>query len=114
MEEHAHGLPPVQPLHQARPGERVEIVALEGDRERRQRLMDLGLVPGTRVETVRRSPLGDPILYRVRSTLVALRREDAARVQVRRLAVEVPGGPAAQAVIRSHGTPTGPVTPPEA
>lgn len=88
------GRPLVRPLHQTRPGEQTVIVALEGDRASRQRLMDLGLVPGTKVEAVRRSPLGDPTLYRVRSTLVALRREDAALIQVQALAQDVPTGPA--------------------
>jgi len=73
---------PERTLGEARTGEEVRVVAVEGEWERRQRLMTLGLVPGTRVKVVRRSPLGDPVLYRVRSTLIALRREDALGVRV--------------------------------
>ena len=48
----------------------------------RQRLYDLGLVPGTLVERVMTSPIGDPICYRVRGTLIALRCSDAEHVRV--------------------------------
>jgi Fe2+ transport system protein FeoA len=46
----------------------------------RERLQDLGLVPGTRVCAVLRSPLGQPVAYEVRGSLVALREEDARSV----------------------------------
>lgn len=48
----------------------------------RRRIFDLGLVPGTRVECVRRSPAGNPIAYFVRGTTIALRNEDAARIHI--------------------------------
>jgi len=51
------------------------------DAERR-RLLDLGILPGTRIETVMRSPLGDPIAYRIRGSVVALRREQARMIEV--------------------------------
>jgi len=51
------------------------------DAERR-RMLDLGIVPGTRIETVMRSPLGDPIAYRIRGSVVALRHEQARMIEV--------------------------------
>jgi ferrous iron transport protein A len=48
----------------------------------RQRLMDLGLVPGTDIQHVMNSPAGDPICFRVRGAMIALRRNDASHVQV--------------------------------
>lgn len=48
----------------------------------RRRLLDLGFVPGTKVEVEMRSPSGDPTAYRVRGTLIALRREQAGLIQV--------------------------------
>ena len=48
----------------------------------RNRLLDLGFTPGTLVETVRKSPLGDPVAYQVRGTLIALRCEESARITV--------------------------------
>ena len=50
----------------------------------RRRLMDLGIVPGTRVEAVMRSPSGDPTAYRIRGATIALRRQQADFIRVRR------------------------------
>jgi ferrous iron transport protein A len=47
------------------------------------RLLDLGLVPNTKIEVVRRAPLGDPIAFRFRGGQICLRGSDAARVRVR-------------------------------
>ncbi len=51
----------------------------------RRRLLDLGLVAGTVVEARMASPSGDPVAYRVRGALVALRRSQAARIHVQHL-----------------------------
>lgn len=48
----------------------------------RRRVLDLGIVPGTPVECVRRSPAGDPIAYKVRGTTIALRSHDASLIKV--------------------------------
>lgn len=48
----------------------------------RRRLLDLGFVPGTEVTAELRSSLGEPVAYRVRGALIALRREQAAAVLV--------------------------------
>ncbi len=46
----------------------------------RRRLLDLGLVPGTHIERVMDSPAGDPVCYRVRGAMIALRDMDATQV----------------------------------
>lgn len=46
----------------------------------RNRLLDLGFLPGTKVTVVRRAPLGDPTAYEVRGAILALRHEDASLV----------------------------------
>lgn len=48
----------------------------------RNRLYDMGLTPGTYVESVMVSPIGDPICFRVRGALIALRSSDAEQVIV--------------------------------
>lgn len=48
----------------------------------RRRIFDLGIIPGTWVQCVRRSPAGNPIAYYVRGAVIALRNEDAARIKV--------------------------------
>lgn len=49
-----------------------------------QRLRELGFVPGEPLERVAGGPFGgDPLLVQIGSTRFALRRSEAARVQVR-------------------------------
>lgn len=55
----------------------------------RRRLLDLGVVPGTEIRAVMRSAAGDPIAYDIRGALIALRREQAEWIRVRRPSAEV-------------------------
>jgi len=48
----------------------------------RRRLMDLGILPGTRIVAEYRSPLGDPTAYRVRGATVALRKKQAQEIEI--------------------------------
>jgi DtxR family Mn-dependent transcriptional regulator len=50
----------------------------------RSRLLDLGFVPGSRIEYALQSPFHGPAAFRVRGTLVALRREQADQVLVQK------------------------------
>lgn len=54
----------------------------DGDRGMERRLRDVGFTEGCAVACVGRSPLGDPSAFLVRGAVVALRREDAACVEV--------------------------------
>ena len=69
-------------LSQMRPGTRATVVGLSAEDEMRRRLQDLGLVKGCRVDCVEKSPLGDPVAYRICGAVVALRQKDAAAVRV--------------------------------
>ncbi|MBE8950444.1 MAG: ferrous iron transport protein A [Quinella sp. 3Q1] len=53
-----------------------------GESELKQRLMTMGLIPGTRVEILNSAPMGDPIALRLRSYNLAMRKADAAQIQV--------------------------------
>ncbi|ANH38529.1 FeoA domain protein [Nocardioides dokdonensis FR1436] len=44
--------------------------------------MDLGVLPGVEVRSETRSPLRDPTAYRVRGTLIALRRSQARGIHI--------------------------------
>lgn len=48
-----------------------------------RRLMEMGLLPGTRVQVVRIAPLGDPIQLRVRRYSLSIRRREAAGIVLR-------------------------------
>ena len=47
-----------------------------------RRLQDLGVVRGTKIKCILRSPLGDPTAYKIRGAIVAIRDEDAQNVLV--------------------------------
>jgi DtxR family Mn-dependent transcriptional regulator len=51
----------------------------------RRRMLDLGLVPGTEVRLVRRAPGGDPVAYRIRGAVLALRRQQADQIRIVRV-----------------------------
>jgi DtxR family transcriptional regulator, Mn-dependent transcriptional regulator len=67
------------------PGEDAEVVAVDPNCQgfSRRRLMDLGFTPGAHLEPALETFAGDPRAYRVRGTLVALRRDQARQVLVR-------------------------------
>jgi len=48
----------------------------------RRRLLDLGVVPGTRIVAELDSASGDPIAYRIRGALIALRRQQAEWIEI--------------------------------
>jgi ferrous iron transport protein A len=65
------------------PGEAGVVADLEVDGLQRRRLMDLGLLPGTRVVVEMDSPLGDPTAYRIRGSVIALRRDQARLIRIK-------------------------------
>ncbi|MER6808113.1 FeoA family protein [Spirillospora sp. NPDC000708] len=80
--------PPARPLADVPPGSRVrvlEVISTGADAVGR-RLGALGFTPGTVVEVVRRAPLGDPVIYRLKDYEVCLRRTEAARIRTRETA----------------------------
>lgn len=70
------------PLCDMKTGTYATVIKLDTKGELRRRLMDIGLVEGTPVECIRKSPAGDPKAYLIRGAVVAIRREDAATVLV--------------------------------
>ena len=54
------------------------IGAVGGEGALRLRLLDMGLVPRTKVQVCKVAPMGDPIQLRVRGYELTLRKEDAA------------------------------------
>jgi len=67
-------------------GEEAQVLSLSSSCRgaERRRLLDLGFVPGTVLEVEMISPTGDPVAYRVRGTVIALRREQARHIRIGR------------------------------
>lgn len=63
-------------------GQCARITRLDLRGAMRRRLLDFGMIEGTTVRCLRKSPSGDPVIYRVRGTMLALRRQDSGRIAV--------------------------------
>ena len=61
-------------------GQTRRIAAVGGQGALRRRLLDIGLIPGTRVTCTAVSPAGDPAAYLIRGAVIALRGRDAGGV----------------------------------
>lgn len=61
----------------------VTITAVNGERGFRRRLMEMGLVPGTRVQITNVAPLGDPLEIEVRRGRLSIRKVEASHILVR-------------------------------
>lgn len=60
----------------------IELCAVGG---MRRRLLDIGLIKGTPVECVGRSPGGDPAAYLIRGAVIAIRDRDSADILIKRV-----------------------------
>lgn len=69
-------------MYELKPGEFARVLSLDAEGITRRRLLDLGLIPGTQIYTIRRSPLGDPVLYLIRGAMIALRKEEAKSINI--------------------------------
>lgn len=65
-------------------GERARVIGISPACQgaQRRRLLDLGVVPGTIIDVEMASASGDPMAYRIRGALIALRRSQAEWIQV--------------------------------
>ena len=73
-------------LVQLRPGESAEVVRISPACQgaQRRRLLDLGLVPGTVVAAEFEGAFSDPMAYRIRGALIALRKTQAESIYITR------------------------------
>jgi len=75
-------------LDRLRDGEEAVLDHIDLPEDDARRLMELGFLPGTLIQAARRSPFGDPRVFRVDGSEVALRRETAAHLILRSSALE--------------------------
>ncbi|TNE89568.1 MAG: ferrous iron transport protein A [Deltaproteobacteria bacterium] len=63
-------------------GQSAVVTRVTGVGAFRRRLLELGLVPGTRITRTWRAGLGDPIAYEVRGVVLCLRHDEALTVEI--------------------------------
>lgn len=65
-------------------GQKARVTALnQGDRVYRQRLISMGVVPGTEFVVTRVAPLGDPVEIFIRGFALSLRKHEAEMINIR-------------------------------
>ena len=65
-------------------GESGVITAVGGEGVLRCRLLDLGLIPQTRITVSKIAPMGDPMELQLRGYVLTLRREDARSIEIKK------------------------------
>jgi ferrous iron transport protein A len=70
-------------LAELKVGECARVVRLLVEGLTRRRLLDLGFLPGTEIRAIMKSPLGTPLAYEIRGSVLALRLEDTLKIIVR-------------------------------
>ncbi|MCB9496353.1 MAG: ferrous iron transport protein A [Fibrobacteria bacterium] len=77
-----HHLSTASNLSRLGKGDRAVVRSVGGHPDLRSRLQEMGFTPGCSVRLVARAAFGGPLAFQVRGTLVALRRADAACIEV--------------------------------
>lgn len=69
-------------LKDAKVGETVKVVRLNGAGPLKRRIMDMGITKGVEVYVRKVAPLGDPIEVTVRGYELSLRKADAEMIEI--------------------------------
>lgn len=69
-------------LHLLKPGQKATITRIGGTSALRRRFIEMGIVKGETILLERNAPLGDPIEYFIKGYHLALRKEEAALIEV--------------------------------
>ena len=59
-------------LSNAKVGEVVRVLKVEGDAKLKKRLLDMGIISGTEIRVVRNAPLKDPVEFELRGYKLSL------------------------------------------
>ena len=65
-------------------GEIATIINVGGEGPLRLRLLDMGIIPRTKIYVRKIAPLGDPIEIHIRGYELTIRKDDAQKIEVER------------------------------
>jgi ferrous iron transport protein A len=63
-------------------GKEAVITSVGGEGALRLRLLDMGLIPKTRVSVRKTAPMGDPMEIRLRGYELTIRKEEAEKIEI--------------------------------
>lgn len=69
-------------LDQLPVGSKANVTMLTSDGTTRRRMLDLGVVNGTEIEPLYKSPSGNPVAYLIRGAVIALRSDVSEKIVV--------------------------------
>lgn len=69
-------------LKEAKVGETLKVVKIDGVGATKRRIMDMGITKGVEVYIRKVAPLGDPVEVNVRNYELSIRKADAEMIQV--------------------------------
>ena len=69
-------------LKEAKTGQTVTVVKLNGEGAVKRRIMDMGITKGVEIYVRKVAPLGDPVEVTVRGYELSVRKADAQNVEV--------------------------------
>ena len=70
----------IKTLSSLNEGSSGRVAELKINGSMRRRLQDIGLIEGTEVLCLQKSPSGDPVAYLIRGAVIALRGEDSSKI----------------------------------
>ncbi len=71
------------PLKHLHMGKRARVLSLMSQGPVRRRMLDLGMIEGTEIASLFRSPSGNPVAYMIRGAVIALRSDITSGIMVR-------------------------------
>ncbi|MDU7337877.1 MAG: FeoA family protein [Clostridium sp.] len=63
-------------------GSKANVALLTSDGITRRRMLDLGVINGTEIEPLYKSPSGNPVAYLIRGAVIALRSDVSEKIVV--------------------------------
>lgn len=69
-------------LNQLPIGKKANVTTLTSDGTTRRRMLDLGIIDGTEIEPLYKSPSGNPVAYLIRGAVIALRSDVSEKIMV--------------------------------
>lgn len=72
----------IKKLSQMQPGEAGVVVKVNGSGNVKFRLIDMGVVKGSKLQVVKFAPLGDPIEIKIKGFSLSLRKNESEMIDV--------------------------------
>ena len=75
----------VMPLSKSKKNQKSKVLSIRLKGPQRRRIFDLGIINGTTLTTIQKSPYGGLKSYEIRGAIIAIRDEDAGKIIVKKI-----------------------------